>query len=261
MTLNSTSTKVVVLALVTAVVIATSVLVDPVPQDQQYHQFADQRAYFAIPNVLNVATNLFFALIGIIGLYLLWIRRSLVIVDSLFAVYGTFFVALAVIAPGSAYYHWMPDNQSLVWDRLPMTLAFMSFFTITLAERLSLKFARIIFLPLIIVGVLSIVYWHHSELAGNGDLRPYGLVQFLPMLLVPMILLMFDEKFTHGRAIWWFLGWYLVAKIFELLDQQVFEWLGLISGHSLKHLGASIGCFIYLRYLQTRSIIGSENQT
>ena len=76
-----------------------------------------------------------------------------------------------------------------------------------------------------------------------------------------MILLMFDDTFTHGRAIWWFLGWYLVAKIFELLDQQVFEWLGLISGHSLKHLGASIGCFIYLRYLQTRSIIGSENQT
>ena len=86
MTFNSTSTKVVVLALVTAVVIVTGVLVDPVPQDQQYHQFADQRTYFAIPNVLNVATNLFFALIGIIGLYLLWIRRSLVIVDSLFAV-------------------------------------------------------------------------------------------------------------------------------------------------------------------------------
>ncbi len=261
MTLNSTSTKVVVIALVTAVVVVTGVLVDPVPQDQQYHQFADQRAYFAIPNVLNVATNLFFALIGFAGLYFLCIRRSLIVVDSIFAVYITFFAALAAVAPGSAYYHWTPDNQSLVWDRLPMTLAFMSFFTIILAERLSLKFARIIFLPLIIAGVLSIAYWHHSELAGNGDLRPYGLVQFLPMLLVPMILLMFDEKFTHGRAIWWFLGWYLVAKIFELLDHQIFEWLALISGHSLKHLGAGIGCFIYLRYLQTRSVIGSENQT
>jgi len=261
MNLKSTNTKVVVLALVTAVVIVTGVLVDPVPQDQQYHQFADQRAYFAIPNVLNVVTNLFFALIGFAGLYFLCIRRSLIVVDSIFAVYITFFAALAAVAPGSAYYHWMPDNQSLVWDRLPMTLAFMSFFTIILAERLSLKFARIIFLPLIIAGVLSIAYWHHSELAGNGDLRPYGLVQFLPMLLVPMILLMFDEKFTHGRAIWWFLGWYLVAKIFELLDHQIFEWLALISGHSLKHLGAGIGCFIYLRYLQTRSVIGSENQT
>ncbi len=248
------------MALVTAVIIVASVLVNPVPQDQQYHQFADQRNYFDIPNTLNVTTNLFFALIGFAGLYFLCIRRSLIVVDSIFAVYITFFAALAAVAPGSAYYHWMPDNQSLVWDRLPMTLAFMSFFTIILAERLSLKFARIIFLPLIIVGVLSIVYWHRSELAGNGDLRPYGLVQFLPMLLIPMILLMFEEKFTRVRAIWWFLGWYLVAKIFEILDEQVFESLALISGHSLKHLGAGIGCFIYLRYLQTRSLIGSENQ-
>jgi hypothetical protein len=260
MTFNATSRKVLILALFTAVIIVASVLVNPVPQDQQYHQFADQRDYFDIPNTLNVTTNLFFALIGFAGLYFLCIRRSLIVVDSIFAVYVTFFAALTAVAPGSAYYHWMPDNQSLVWDRLPMTLAFMSFFTIILAERLSLKFARIIFLPLIIVGVLSIVYWHRSELAGNGDLRPYGLVQFLPMLLIPMILLMFEEKFTRVRAIWWFLGWYLVAKIFELLDQQVFESLALISGHSLKHLGAGIGCFIYLRYLQTRSLIGSENQ-
>ena len=261
MTFNATSRKVVILALVTAVIIVASVLVNPVPQDQQYHQFADQRDYFYIPNTLNVTTNLFFALIGLAGLYFLCIRRSLIVVDSIFAVYITFFAALAAVAAGSAYYHWMPDNQSLVWDRLPMTLAFMSFFTIILAERVSLNFARIIFLPLIIVGVLSIVYWHRSELAGDGDLRPYGLVQFLPMLLIPMILLMFEEKFTRARAIWWFLGWYLAAKIFEILDDQIFDWLGLISGHSLKHLSAGIGSFIYLRYLQTRSLIGSENRT
>ncbi len=116
-------------------------------------------------------------------------------------------------------------------------------------------------MPLLIVGVLSIVYWHYSEQAGNGDLRPYGLVQFLPILLIPMILLMFEVKFTLDRAIWWFLGCYLAAKIFEILDDQIFDWLGVVSGHSLKHLGASVGCFIYLRYLQTRSIIVLENQS
>jgi len=260
MTFNATSRKVVTLALVTAVIIVASVLVNPVPQDQLYHQFADQRDYFDIPNTLNVTTNLFFALIGFAGLYFLCIRRSLIVVDSIFAVYLTFFAALAAVAPGSAYYHWGPDNQSLVWDRLPMTLAFMSFFTIILAEQVSLKFARIIFLPLIIAGVSSIAYWHQSELTGHGDLRPYGLVQFLPMLLIPMILLMFEDKFTRVRAIWWFLGWYLVAKIFEILDHQIFESLAQVSGHSLKHLGAGIGCFIYLRYLQTRSIIESVNR-
>jgi hypothetical protein len=243
------------LTAVAALSIIATGFFDPVPQDPQYHQFADQRVYFEIPNMLNVVSNLLFALIGIVGLIRLCIHRSLLVIDSISAVYVTFFAALVAIAPGSAYYHWMPDNQSLVWDRLPMTIAFMSFFTIILAERLSLKFAKIIFLPLIVAGVLSIVYWHYSELAGEGDLRPYGLVQFLPMLMIPMILLMFDAKFTHDRAIWWFLGWYLVAKVLEIFDGQIYEWLPLISGHSLKHLAASIGCLVFLRYLQNRTAL------
>ncbi len=110
------------------------------------------------------------------------------------------------------------------------------------------------FLPLLIAGVLSIAYWHYSELMGAGDLRFYGLVQFLPMLLIPIILLMFDAKFTRDHALWWFLGCYLIAKGFEAVDEQIFDFLTLISGHSLKHLVASIGCLIYLRYLQFRSL-------
>lgn len=253
-TISSTTKTLILVAVGTSSIIATGI-VDPIPQDPQYHQFADQRVYFEIPNALNVTSNLLFALIGIVGLIRLCIRRSLLVIDSIRVVYVTFFAALVAIAPGSAYYHWMPDNQGLAWDRLPMAIAFMSFFTIILAERLSLKLAKIIFLPLIITGVLSIVYWHYSELAGEGDLRPYGLVQFLPMLMIPMILLMFDAKFTHDHAVWWFLGWYLVAKVLEIFDDQVYEWLLLISGHSLKHLAVSIGCLIYLRYLQNRTLL------
>jgi hypothetical protein len=253
-TISSTTKTLILIAVGTSSIVATG-FVDPIPQDPQYHQFADQRVYFDIPNALNVVSNLLFALIGIVGLVHLCIRRSLLVIDSIRVVYVTFFAALVAIAPGSAYYHWMPDNQSLVWDRLPMTIAFMSFFTIILAERLSLKFAKITFLPLIIAGVLSIVYWHYSELAGAGDLRPYGLVQFLPMLMIPMILLMFDAKFTGDHAIWWFLGWYLVAKVLEIFDGQIYEWLPFISGHSLKHLAASIGCLVFLRYLRYRTVL------
>jgi len=255
MTTISSTTKMLILVAVGTLSIVATVFVNPVPQDPQYHQFADQRVYFGIPNTLNVASNLLFALIGIAGLIRLCVRQSLLIFDSISLVYFTFFAALVAIAPGSAYYHWMPDNQSLVWDRLPMTIAFMSFFTIILAERLSLKFAKIMFLPLIIAGVLSIIYWHFSELADAGDLRPYGLVQFLPMLLIPVILLMFKAKFTRDRAIWWFLGYYLAAKVLEVFDDQIYEWFPLISGHSLKHLAASIGCLIYLRYLQYRKAL------
>jgi hypothetical protein len=252
MSLSSTTAKTIILVVLAASIIIASAFVDPVAQDPQYHQFADQTAYFKIPNTLNVVSNLFFALVGLAGLFSLCIRRSLVVIRSIFPVYVTFFAALVIIAPGSAYYHWMPNNQSLVWDRLPITLAFMSFFTLILAERISLKFSKMIFLPLIITGILSIVYWHYSELAGEGDLRPYGLVQFLPILLIPVILLMFEARFTHDRALWWFLGCYLVAKGFEIFDDQVLDFLVVISGHSLKHLFAGSGCLIYLRYLQIR---------
>ncbi len=250
--------KSVILVFVAVIIALATAYVGPVAQDLAYHQFADRATYFHIPNALNVVSNLFFALIGLAGLFYLCIRRSLIVIDSIYPFYISFFAALVVIAPGSAYYHWAPDNQSLVWDRLPITIAFMSFFSIILAERLSLKMAKIMFLPLITAGVLSIVYWHYSELTGEGDLRPYGLVQFLPMLLIPMILLMYEAKFTRDRALWWFLGAYLIAKGFEALDDQIFEFLIFISGHSLKHLGASFGCFIYLRYLQTRTAINSD---
>jgi hypothetical protein len=242
--------------LIGVILIVFTGFVDPIPQDQQYHQFADQRSYPSVPNTLNVFSNLLFTVAGIAGLYLLCVPRSLVIVDSIFPAYFTFFAALIAIAPGSAYYHWMPDNQSLVWDRLPMTLAFMSFFTIILGERLSSRFAKLLFLPLLITGLLLILYWSFSELSGSGDLRSYALVQFLPMLIIPLILLMFSSRFTRDRDIWIFLACYLAAKILEVFDDQIFQSLGFISGHSLKHIAASVGCLVYLRYLHSRTNIG-----
>jgi len=253
----TTQNKTTILVLISAIIMISTAFVDPVAQDQQYHQFADEASYFKIPNTINVVSNLLFALVGLYGLICLCFRRSLVLIDSIFPLYVTFFAALVIIAPGSAYYHWMPDNQSLVWDRLPITVAFMSFFSIILAERTSLKFSKLIFLPLLVVGVMSIVYWHYSESIGAGDLRPYGLVQFLPMLLIPLILLMFKAKFTLDSRLWWFLGCYLIAKVFEAFDDQIFDFLDLISGHSLKHLLASFGCLIYLRYLQNRTPIST----
>ena len=254
----SNQQKSLLLILIGIFLITSAGLIDRIPQDPRYHQFADQRSYLSIPNTLNVASNLLFTVAGMAGLYLLCWRRSLLIIASLFPAYLTFFAALVAIAPGSAYYHWMPDNQSLIWDRLPMTLAFMSFFTIIIGERLSLRFARLVFLPLLIAGFSSIFYWSFSEQAGAGDLRPYALVQFLPMLTIPLILLMFGSKFTRDRDIWIFLACYLLAKVFETFDPQIFQSLAFISGHSLKHIAAGTGCLVYLCYLHARTAISPD---
>ncbi|MCP4877082.1 MAG: ceramidase [Gammaproteobacteria bacterium] len=252
----SRATKYQILIAICVVATVSAFFVPRIAQDPLYHQFADQNSLFAIPNALNVLSNLLFGWIGIEGLYRLIVKKSLQINPASYPAYFSFFLALTLIAAGSGYYHWFPDNQTLIWDRLPMTVAFMSFFTILIAERISESLARILFPLLLMLGIASIVYWHLSEMGGQGDLRPYALVQFLPILLTPLILLMLGSRYTRNADLWWFLAFYLLAKIFEALDAEILEILGVMSGHSLKHIAASIGCLVFLRHLRFRSLTG-----
>jgi hypothetical protein len=237
---------------ISVIALVVAILAPRIAQDPLYHQFADQNAFLSIPNTLNVLTNLLFCWVGIEGVYRLSRQKSLRIVDAAYPAYLVFFAALILIAAGSGYYHWKPDNQTLVWDRLPMTIAFMSFFTIMLAERISVSLARMLFPVLIGIGIASIVYWYLSEQNSQGDLRPYALIQFLPMLLIPSMLLLFTSSYTRSRDIWWFLAWYMIAKICETFDAQLLNWLGLLSGHSLKHIAAGVACLVFLRHLRFR---------
>jgi len=45
-----------------------ALLLPPLKQPQAYHQFADQRTWFGIPNFLNVISNVGFLLVGLVGL-------------------------------------------------------------------------------------------------------------------------------------------------------------------------------------------------
>ena len=227
-------------------------LLPRIPQDPAYHAFADALTLLSIPNALNVLSNLFFAWVGVEGCYRLVKLDNLAIEAQIRQVYVIFFASLVLVALGSGYYHLTPDNQSLVWDRLPMTIAFMSFFTILCAERLSLNLAKKMYPLLLIAGIASVAYWHFSEAVGRGDLRPYALLQFLPILLIPLILLLFPSRHDRSADIWWFLAWYLAAKLFEMLDAEIYQLLAVISGHSLKHLAAAMGCLVFLRHLRLR---------
>ncbi len=93
--------------------------------------------------------------------------------------------------------------------------------------------------PLLLVGVSSVVYWAYSESIGAGDLRFYGMVQFLPLLLIPMILYLFPTRNYKACYVWMVIGGYVLAKVFELLDSPLYELLGM-SGHSLKHIAAAL---------------------
>lgn len=216
-------------------------LLDPIPQDVSYHQFHDTRLISSIPNFWNVVSNLPFLLVGIWGLSWLRTANENNHISQLRFSYIGFFTGIALVGLGSSYYHLSPDNSTLVWDRIPMTLAFMSLFSIIVAEFISVSAAKRLLLPLLLAGLASVLYWHYTELSGRGDLRLYILVQFLPMLLTPIILFFFKPTFTHRRSYWLLILAYFFAKILEHFDKEVMELLPLLSGHTLKHLTAALG--------------------
>ena len=49
--------------------------------------------------------------------------------------YALFFTSLVAVGAGSTHYHLAPDNETLFWDRLPMSVAFNSLFGTVLIER------------------------------------------------------------------------------------------------------------------------------
>jgi hypothetical protein len=224
----------------------------PIKQDISYHQFADQRTILTIPNFWNVITNVAFLWVGVVALYKLY-KKRLQIINKLQLSYYIFFTAIALISLGSAYYHWQPNNLSLVWDRLPITLAFMSLLSFVIAENLSIPAGRNFLFPLLLLGLLSVLYWYFGELHGGGDLRLYALVQFLPLLLLLLLLVFGKTNFNNQSAYWWLFTAYVLAKLAEHFDIQIYQFTsGVIGGHAIKHIVSAAGLYIMMLCFEIR---------
>ena len=221
---------------------------NPIAQDVSYHAFADDRTLWTIPNFWNVVSNIPFIIAGFIGVNSFKQPGKLKVISEINTAYILLFFGTFLVGFGSSYYHLAPDNQTLVWDRLPMTIAFMSLFAIIISEFISVRSGKALLLPLILAGACSVIYWHFSEMSFKGDLRFYALVQFYPMLTIPIMLLCFRSRYTHVQVYWWLLLTYIVAKVFEHFDAEVYDALGFISGHTLKHIFAALGIFILLHF-------------
>ena len=238
-------------SLITALVI---ILVPHVSQDPAYHNFADQRYISGIPHFWNVVTNIPFILLGITGFFKIQKQELPGILPDLFRAYLAFFMGLVLTGLGSGYYHLDPSNSTLVGDRMAITISFMSFFVLIFGESISTKTASRLLAPLLLFGLASVVYWNITEKIGTGDLRFYALVQFLPMLLIPLMLLFYGSCLSGRRWILAIILVYGAAKITEMYDHQIYELIGF-SGHSLKHLIAAFGAFLFLKGLEVRKPI------
>lgn len=235
-------------------------LLAPIAQDQAYHRFADAQAWLGVPNFANVVTNLPFALVGAWGL--LWMRAGgaptarVRIATAARPAWVVFFLGVLLVAFGSAWYHLRPEDRSLVWDRLPMTLGFIGLTVAILVEWVSARAAALLW-PGLAIGLTSVIVW-----AATGDLRLYYGVQLMPMVVAVMTLVLFRAPFSHT----WYLGLavmlYAAAKLVEAKDLAIWEATsGALGGHPLKHLLAAgaTGCLLVM--LRARRPSGSAGST
>jgi hypothetical protein len=244
----------------------------PIPQPSSYHAFADTRTMFGIPNALDVLSNVAFALVGLMGFRFL-ARGPTMDPEASFRpgahtaldsyrerpAYAMFFAGVFLTAFGSAFYHLAPSTPRLFWDRLPMAIAFMALFATVIAERISIYWSRNLLLPLVFLGVASVVLWRISEQRGAGDLRAYVLVQGLPMVALPLMMLLFRSRYTHGWMLLVVVVLYAGAKALEHFDAQVFAATEQrVGGHSLKHVVAALAAYVVVMMLKRRRLAPSR---
>jgi hypothetical protein len=224
-------------ATVVALVAAAMLLHGPIAQLEHYHEFADTRAFLGLPNAADVLSNLGFALVGLWGFVALHNHRHQPGLEAGWPGYRIFLAAITLTALGSSFYHLAPNNDRLLWDRLPIALACAGLLAAVRAETHAPRSAW--FLPSIVAaGVASVLWWSFTESRGAGDLRPYLLMQGAPLLLIPLWHWIYDSPRVDRVAFAVAILLYIAAKAAELADHRILEVTGFMSGHTLKHLFA-----------------------
>ncbi|MDQ0573459.1 hypothetical protein QFZ42_005293 [Variovorax paradoxus] len=213
--------------------------------------FADDRHWHGLPNAMDVLSNLPFMLIGFWGLYRLnridrAHQQALAQFplappandppDNTLDCAWLFFAGLIATAAGSAFYHLMPDAPRLAADRAGMAVAFAGLIGIAVCERVSQRAGWPAAWFVLAAGLLSAEVVQES-----GNVLPWAIVQFGGMALVLTLALATPMRGAVGLKLGWVIFFYALAKAFELADRPIYEASGhLISGHSLKHLTASL---------------------
>jgi predicted membrane channel-forming protein YqfA (hemolysin III family) len=224
------------------------------PQPVAYHDFADHREMLGVANFLDVASNAAFVLAGIVG-FVVVLRPQTEFAESRERwPYAVFFAGMVLTGLGSAYYHLVPDNERLFWDRLPMTIAFMSLIAAQVVDRIDTKTGLALLVPMLLVGAASVLYWIATERAGAGNVMPYAVLQGYSVVILFLLARLQPSRYTRGNDIYWVFAGYVLAKLLETFDRQLYELGHVASGHSLKHLAAAVAGLLVCRMLYLRTL-------
>jgi len=236
---------------VTALLAAAALFHGPIHQPGGYHDFADQSLIWGVPHFCDVTSNLGFAIAALWGWRRLAPAAGHEDLRHGWAGYRLFLIGIFLTALGSTWYHLAPDNARLVWDRLPIALACAGLLAGVAGDARRRDSGRTATL-LALAAVASVAWWRFTDLAGAGDLRPYLLLQALPILLIPLWQGLHDapraDRLAFGAAI----ALYILAKLTELNDHAIAAVLDPLTGHTLKHLLATAAAALIVGRLACR---------
>ncbi|MDX1302181.1 hypothetical protein [Photobacterium sp.] len=255
-TLSPYHKKVLLLIGIAIVLILLALIYSPIRQSRHFYDYADNRTLLGIQNFWNVISNLPFLWVGFKGLSLFTDRHSFAHEPAVTHLYPFFFISMIMAFFGSSYYHLTPNHFTLMLDRIPITLTFITLYCIMLSEYVSRDAGRWLFFPMVVYGLLSVIYWYHgTQITGRGNIAAYVLVQVIPIIHFPLILYLFSPRFSLRQYYLYALIAYVIAKWAESNDDEIYAFLGGISGHSIKHLIAAIGgYYIYLGFKRRTQI-------
>lgn len=220
------------------------------------HPFVDARVLWGIPNAMDVLSNLPFVGMGLWGFYAL--HRAPLVVTATRQAATVFFTGLLLTCLSSSFYHWAPDVWGLALDRAGMAVAFAGVLGLACAERVSLRAAPWVWGSVLAAGVLAIMLNFAA-----GVIAPWAVVQFGGM---GVVLWAAAQRVQRGAleaslGIRWtvLIAIYAVAKLLELGDEAVFHATQeLVSGHSLKHIAASLAALPVIHALRHNAKHGDK---
>lgn len=216
-----------------------------IEQPATYHDFADQRTLLSIPHAMDVLSNLPFLFIGVVA----FIQGMRIDDPRWQGLTLTLATGLVLTFIGSGYYHLMPNNGDLLWDRAGMLVVFAGVLSMAVADRMGFASALATLAGVTIGGALSLWQWQQS-----GNLLPWVVLQGGGMVLLLLLSGARPRQDGYGFRLGACLLWYAAAKLCELWDASLFELsAGVISGHSLKHILAALAVLPLLQPMLRRN--------
>lgn len=229
------------------ILLILTIFLPSIQQDQNYHNFADKRELFGINNAFDTLSNLAFIIVGAFGLFNFYNNQYIKISNSFSVILNLFFISIILTGLVSAYYHLSPNDFTLVFDRLALTLVFTVILAMLANVRISERCGFHTLAELIILGPLTVLIWNY-----NGNLTPYAVLQFGGIILVLLTLLLTKAP-MQGPCFTSLIVLYGAAKLVEFYDEKIFTLSqNLISGHTLKHLIAALAIIIFVSPLKVK---------